>query len=195
MSLTQNSQAFVVESDQFPKRLSVRLLDVRIGDGQRGIVALLNGSTQFGNFLSDNARQDDGYRFHDAFHFAYAAVLGWSPVLRSFLGLERKAAPLTGKVEDGAVAIRVEEDVAALLFSHAEKEGYWLAGDGPSEELIRTVMGMVGNFEVRERSAGEWRRAILLGFYCWNQLRQGGGGIIDVDTEEKTITFRAAPND
>ncbi|MGW7530630.1 hypothetical protein ACWGJ5_46485, partial [Streptomyces sp. NPDC054783] len=32
------------------------------------------------------ARVEDDYRFHDAFHLAHAAVLGWSPVSRFLLG-------------------------------------------------------------------------------------------------------------
>ena len=35
-----------------------------------------------GAALTDNAYQDDGYRFHDVFHIAFTAILGWSPVLR-----------------------------------------------------------------------------------------------------------------
>ncbi len=45
-----------------------------------------------GNVLGDNAYDDDGYRYHDAFHLAYLAVLGWSPVQRALLG--RNGRPL-----------------------------------------------------------------------------------------------------
>ena len=33
----------------------------------------------------------DDYRFHDAFHYAYAAILGWSPVTRALFRLKRKS--------------------------------------------------------------------------------------------------------
>ena len=35
--------------------------------------------------LFPNAYRDDGYRFHDVMHLTFAALLGWSPVLRSLL--------------------------------------------------------------------------------------------------------------
>src|SRR5665811_1983534 len=34
----------------------------------------------FGASLTDNQYIDDGYRYHDIFHLAYMAILGWSPV-------------------------------------------------------------------------------------------------------------------
>ena len=45
-------------------------------------------SQRLGNDLMDNAYEDDGYRFHDVFHLACAAVLGWSPVLRALYEAE-----------------------------------------------------------------------------------------------------------
>ena len=48
------------------------------------MVDLLRGADR-GNPLTDNAYDDDGYRFHDVMHLAFAALLGWSPVLRKLL--------------------------------------------------------------------------------------------------------------
>lgn len=44
-----------------------------------------------GDALTDNSHEDDGYRYHDVFHLAYAAVLGWSPVCRALLKCKRKS--------------------------------------------------------------------------------------------------------
>ena len=38
-------------------------------------VTLYRDTKPIGNQITDNAYQDDGYRFHDVFHFSYAAVL------------------------------------------------------------------------------------------------------------------------
>ena len=38
-----------------------------------------------GDPLTDNIEDTDGYRFHDVFHFAHAAVLHWSPTFRSLI--------------------------------------------------------------------------------------------------------------
>ena len=59
-----------------------------------------------GDRLTDNALEPDDYRFHDVFHYAYAAVLTWSPVTRSLLRLKRKSKPKLDEVEDGALARR-----------------------------------------------------------------------------------------
>src|SRR5690606_31533809 len=76
----------------------------------------VNGVT-LGDALSDNAREDDGYRYHDVFHLAYAAVLGWSPVTRALLKCKRKSSHKVDEVEDGARAAIVEEAVSILVFN------------------------------------------------------------------------------
>ncbi|HEK4044828.1 TPA: pyrophosphatase, partial [Pseudomonas aeruginosa] len=43
-----------------------------------------------GDPLTDNIADRDGYRFHDVFHFANAAILHWSPVMRALIKHKRK---------------------------------------------------------------------------------------------------------
>ncbi len=62
-----------------------------------------------GDRLTDNAIEPDDYRFHDVFHYAYVAVLGWSPVIRALLRRKRKSDPKLDDAEDGARAILIEE--------------------------------------------------------------------------------------
>ena len=59
---------------------------------ESGVVRLRRGGVALprGNPLTDNAHNEDGYRYHDAFHFSYAAILGWSPVVRYFFNAKRK---------------------------------------------------------------------------------------------------------
>ncbi|MFX5743284.1 pyrophosphatase, partial [Acinetobacter baumannii] len=63
-----------------------------------------SGGVFVGDRLTDNAAEPDDYRFHDVFHYAYIAVLGWSPVIRSLLRLKRKSVPKIDEVDDGARA-------------------------------------------------------------------------------------------
>ena len=81
------------------------------GDDRQSIRVLING-VPFGEELTDNAYDHDGYRFHDIFHFAYAAVLGWSPITRALLRRKRKSRPLVDEVEDGGRAAVIEEGIA-----------------------------------------------------------------------------------
>ena len=46
-----------------------------------------------GDPLTDNIRDKDGYRYHDVFHLAHAAVLHWSPVFRALIKHKRKSDP------------------------------------------------------------------------------------------------------
>ena len=44
-----------------------------------------------GDPLTDNIGEADGYRFHDVFHLAHAAILHWSPVFRALIKHKRKS--------------------------------------------------------------------------------------------------------
>ena len=107
------------EGERLPRRFEVELVDVEGEDRQR-VRVLINGKP-FGAELTDNAYDPDGYRFHDVFHFAYAAVLGWSPITRALLRRKRKSRPLLDEVEDGGRAAVIEEGVAALAFDYARR--------------------------------------------------------------------------
>jgi NTP pyrophosphatase (non-canonical NTP hydrolase) len=75
--------ASLPEGERLPRRFEVQLVDVAGEDRQR--VRVLISSKPFGGELTDNAYDPDRYRFHDAFHFAYAAVLGWRQGLEATL--------------------------------------------------------------------------------------------------------------
>lgn len=77
-------------AERFPRRVVAVFRGTR--EGSRVEVRTEINGRIIGSALTDNAYQDDGYRFHDVFHLAYAAILGWSPVLRSLLRLKRQSA-------------------------------------------------------------------------------------------------------
>jgi NTP pyrophosphatase (non-canonical NTP hydrolase) len=68
------------EGENFPVRFTLAFEESV--DGNKAIVRTYFEGVQVGAELTDNAHDDDGYRFHDVFHAAFVAVLGWSPVLR-----------------------------------------------------------------------------------------------------------------
>lgn len=68
--------------------------------GQAGmyIEAEIDGKRfPFGDVLTDNAHHEDGYRYHDIFHAAFAVCLGWSPNTRAFLFRKEKVFPTSTK--------------------------------------------------------------------------------------------------
>jgi MazG C-terminal domain/MazG nucleotide pyrophosphohydrolase domain len=92
-----------------------RYFDVKISDtvehGSVKMRAFINGK-QIGDALTDNAYSSDGYRFHDIFHFGFAAGLAWSPVTRRNLQCKRKSNPKTDEVENGGRATAIDEGPA-----------------------------------------------------------------------------------
>lgn len=179
------------ENERLPRRFEVELSEV-IVKGRTKIRMRVNGK-QIGDDLTDNADDPDGYRFHDVFHLGYVAVLGWSPVIRKLLKRKRKSDPQVDEVQDGGRAQVLDEGVAALVFDYA-KEHRWLEGVTDLDyKLLRTVKGVTSLLEVRERSLGEWQRAILVGFEVWRQVLSAGGGKILVDQDAKSLTFLGPP--
>lgn len=193
----QGSLPFVLdagypEGERFPRHFEVELREVQV-DGKPMIRACMDGQ-QIGNDLTDNSDDADGYRFHDVFHLAYVAVLGWSPVVRKLLKRKRKSVPRIDEVQDGGRAQVIDEGIAALAFDYA-KDHNWLEGVNDLDyQLLRTIKGITSFLEVSECSMGEWQRAILLGFSVWRKVLANGGGRILVDLDSKELTYLAPPN-
>ncbi len=91
---------------------------------------------------------EDSYRFHDIFHLAYVAVLGWSPVMRALLGCKRRSRPDIDEAEDGGRAIAIEEGVSALVFAYAARNNYLDGVQRLDHELLDTIGSMVAHLEV-----------------------------------------------
>ncbi|MDN7427941.1 MULTISPECIES: nucleoside triphosphate pyrophosphohydrolase family protein [Burkholderia] len=173
--------------ESFPRQFEVELSEVLV-KGKKKIRARMDGK-KIGDDLTDNADDPDGYRFHDVFHLAYVAVLGWSPVIRKLLKRKRKSRVDIDEVQDGGRAQVIDEGVAALVFEYA-KGHKWL--DGVSEldyHLLRTIKGITSLLEVRKRSMGDWQRAILLGFKVWREVLANEGGRILVDMDAKNLKY------
>jgi NTP pyrophosphatase (non-canonical NTP hydrolase) len=175
------------EGERLPRKFEVELIDVE-GESRQRVRVLIDG-TPFGAELTDNAYDPDGYRFHDVFHFAYAAVLGWSPITRALLRRKRKSQPLLDEVEDGGRAAVIEEGVAALAFDYARRHRFLDGVAALDFQLLRTIKDMTSHLEVRQCTTGEWEQAILQGFKVWRAVLAARGGRIAVDLDARRISF------
>ncbi|MEM5371002.1 nucleoside triphosphate pyrophosphohydrolase family protein [Paraburkholderia azotifigens] len=146
-----------------------------------------------GDALTDNSHEDDGYRYHDVFHLAYAAVLGWSPVCRSLLKCKRKSNAKIDEVEDGARAAVIEEAVSILVFNQAEERGWYVDRSSIDIGLLKTIRRMVTGLEVRTCTAKQWQLAICQGYAVFRELKRNGGGDVTVDLDKQRITYRVSP--
>ena len=93
----------------------------------KGRITLTIDGVPAGDPLQDNAYDEDGYRFHDVFHLAHAAKLGWSPVLRGKLltpHRKRRSAPDIDEVEDGGRAIVIDEAIVAYVWEYARRHRF-----------------------------------------------------------------------
>lgn len=175
------------EGERLPRQFEVELIDIE-ADARHRVRVLIDGQP-FGAELTDNAYDPDGYRFHDVFHFAYAAVLGWSPTTRALLRRKRKSRPLLDEVEDGGRASVIEEGVAALAFDYARRHRFLDGVAALDFQLLRTIKDMTSHLEVRQCTTGEWEQAILQGFEVWRAVLAVRGGRIAVDLDARRVTF------
>ena len=175
------------EGERLPRRFEVELIDIE-GEARQRVRVLIDGQPMSVE-LTDNAYDPDGYRFHDVFHFAYAAVLGWSPITRAMLRRKRKSRPLLDEVEDGGRAAVIEEGVAALTFDYARRHRLLDSVSAVDSQLLRTIQDMTSHLEVRRCTAGEWEVAILQGFKTWRSVLAARGGRIAVDLDARCVSF------
>jgi NTP pyrophosphatase (non-canonical NTP hydrolase) len=177
---------------QFPRKFEIAFLTVGKGHSRM----YMNGR-QIGDELTDNSYEDDGYRFHDVLHIANAAILGWSPVLRSVLGRKRKYDAQIDEVQDGARATIVEEAIVKVTHS----EGVRLAGR-PTElvqffsrrsditfRFLDLIHTFVVGLEVAKNKYWEWEDAIMEGHRVFYELNKEEQGTVSVDLDARTIEF------
>jgi hypothetical protein len=152
------------------------------------VLLRMNGLT-VGDRLTDNAADPDGYRYHDALHLGYVAVLGWSPVTRALLRLKRKSVPALDEQQDGARAIIIEEAVTQQVFSHARDHRLFEGIERLDYGLLKWVIRMVRGLEIEACTAVEWQRAILQGFRAFRALKEHRGGFLTIDTVARTLSY------
>ncbi len=178
--------------EQFPNTLDItftqRVLGRRIQVFQQ-----LNG-VNIGDPLTDNSHHADGYRFHDAFHIAYAVHLGWSPVLRALLKLKRKSVGEIDENEDGARAIIMEEGIATWIFNHSlRREPKYFADvqrDRLDYSLLKQIRNLTTGFEVAQAPLWQWERAILDGFEIFRSLLAHKGGTVMANLTHHTMRYQ-----
>jgi NTP pyrophosphatase (non-canonical NTP hydrolase) len=171
---------------QIPRKFTIQFAECCEGESVRVLIS--RDGKQIGDPLTDNAHDDDGYRFHDVFHLSYAAILGWSPIIRKLLGVKRKGAPAIDEVEDGARARIIEELISQLVYTYAREHNY-LDGVGSLDyHLLKTIQSLVADREVRIRSLSDWEKAILNGYSVWRKIRDNRGGTVVVNLRNRLIS-------
>jgi len=176
--------------EQIPREFVVTFKEIKGEDDKEFIEVSWDGK-KFGNPLRDNAYDSDFYRFHDIFHFSYAVVLGWSPVVRRLMECKRKSDPKIDEVEDGGRAGVIDEAISSLVFEYAKNHSFFEKSKGVDYSLLRTIKELTRYLEVNSRTGKDWEKAILLGFHHWRLLKNNNGGIIHCNLIDRTMKFEA----
>ena len=174
------------EDQQLPQRFEI-VIDQR-GNSPRSYLKM-NG-VFIGDPLTDNILDPDGYRFHDVFHFAHAAILHWSPTFRALIRHKRKDDPVVDEAQDSGRAIVVEEGLTAWIFSRAKELNFFAGQTGISFDLLKTVQQFVSGYEVEACPLSLWEIAILKGYEVFRQVKQNSGGVVIGDRAARTINYR-----
>ena len=145
---------------------------------------------KLGDTTDDNSRRVDGYRFHDAIHLGFLAVLGWSPILRRLLELKRRSNHETDRADDGARAAFAEEGLSHILARMSDsRQGYRTleSVDGDTLNLFNIA---TAELEVNELPWWAWKLAIVRGFAVMHQLDENGGGVVRVDLDKRGLEYQ-----
>jgi NTP pyrophosphatase (non-canonical NTP hydrolase) len=175
--------------EQLPRRMTM-VFKERTVAGRSHVIQQFNG-VNIGSRLTDNRAEPDDYRFHDVFHLAFAAILGWSPTLRALLKLKRKSQPEIDENEDGARAVIIEEGISTWIFNHGVRNADFRNAVSLDYGLLKAVHELVRGYEVEKRPLWQWERAILEGFRMFRDLRHHRGGAVTIDLERRTINFES----
>lgn len=178
-------------AEQLPRLFTVSF-EEKTFNGKTFVYQSLNG-VHVGDRLTDNIKDPDFYRFHDAFHWAYAAILGWSPVTRGLLKLKRKSNPDVDENEDGARASIIEEAVSVLIFHRAKEAALFQDTKSLDFGILKSVRAMTRGYEVERAPLWLWEQAILDGYSAFRHLVENRGGALVGNLHERSISFRPAP--
>ena len=147
-----------------------------------------------GDPLSDNIADEDGYRFHDVFHFANVAILHWSPTFRALIKHKRKSRKHVDEAQDSGRAIVIDEGLSAYIFSYAKSVNFFEDQKTVSFDLLKAVRNFVRGYEVEACPLHLWEQAILQGYEVFREVRKNNGGIIVGNRDERTLRYKPVGN-
>lgn len=184
--------------ERLPRQMTIEIYERTVNPGQsseKQYVLQRSNGIFIGDRVTDNIPESDDYRFHDVFHYSYAAVLGWSPVARALLRLKRKSNPEIDEGEDGARAILTEEGVSTFIFAYAKQLALF---DGQREgdlsfTLLKRVKEFVQGYEVAACPAWLWEKAILDGYSAFRFMREHRRGRLLIDAVQRTLKIEHLP--
>ena len=174
-------------TEQLPRDFVINFNEINKNNYSEMRVTVNN--QQFGDVINDNSYSNDFYRYHDIFHFTFAALLGWSPCTRAMLKRKRKSNPTLDRIEDGARAIITEEAISMIIFTEAKQNRYFENVQKVSKITLKTIKEMTNGFEVRNKTVADWEEAIIKSYDIFRFLIKNRGGTVRFDVIQNTIKY------
>jgi hypothetical protein len=178
------------DCDFKPEEQLPRIFEITIDQRASGRSCLRMNGVFIGDPLTDNILDSDGYRFHDVFHFAHAAILHWSPTFRALIKHKRKSNSKVDEAQDGGRAVVVEEGLSAWIFARSKELNYFEGQKRLSFDLLKTVQQFIAGYEVEECPLSLWEIAILQGYEVFRQVKRNLGGTIVCDRSARTVGYK-----
>ena len=178
-------RVFVVEFIEIKKKANTN--NKQDAKDNNELIIRMN-DVQLGDRLTDNSWEIDGYRYHDIFHMAGAALLGWSPVFRRMLKKKRKSNKKVDEREDGARAAIIEEAIVSQIYDYGESHDFSDRIISIDIDVIKNICRMVRNYEAKVIQPWEWRHCMLSSYKIFNEIRWGFSGKIQFDAEKRKIS-------
>jgi NTP pyrophosphatase (non-canonical NTP hydrolase) len=179
--------------EQLPRKMTIDVYERKVR-GQVFVYQRSNG-VYVGDRLTDNSAAPDDYRFHDVFHYAYVAVLGWSPVIRGLFRLKRKSDPKLDEVQDGARANLLEEGLTSWIFGQAQQLDYFkdVEVGGLPLDMLKQVDEFVAGYEADQFPLWMWEEAIIEGYAAFRFLRKHRRGRVTIDMQRRKLHVEKLP--
>jgi hypothetical protein len=171
------------EYERLPRQFSIHFREVSDKEDKVELIISMNG-VQLGDRLTDNTHGDTGYRYHDVFHMAAAAFLGWSPVFRRMLKRKRKYDPKVDETEDGARAAIIEEAVVSQVYRYGKKIKFEPV-QHVDEDLIKLIMEMTTEYECSKLEGRDWKLFVTKSIEIFGQIKNGFTGNIKFDADAR----------
>lgn len=173
--------------EQLPRSMRVLIYEREVNGTK--YVFQKSGGVLLGDRLTDNHLPEDDYRFHDVFHLAHAAVLGWSPTTRALLRIKRKSRKAIDENEDGARANLIEEGLTTWIFETAKRHRFFANTDRLGLDLLKDVKRFVRGYEAEKLPMWLWEEAILQGYAVFRELQAARSGVVLTDLATRRIWF------
>lgn len=179
--------------EQLPRRMTIDVFERSV---RKQVYVFQKSNGVFvGDRLTDNVLEPDDYRFHDVFHYAHVAVLGWSPVVRALLRLKRKSDPKLDDAQDGARAILIEEGVTSWIFGQAQQLNFFedVKRGGLPLDMLKHVRQFVIGYESGHCPLWLWEDAILQGYKAFRFLQKHRRGRVQIDFPNRRLRIKELP--